>query len=117
MPLNFEILDLQRGGQPCQNAERVSFMKQLIICIGHAAKLSDYPLNNLTPEFEYYADGIEDRFEGTSDEIKEAPPPTPEASDNYAGLQLQLSHGQVLSRVRVLKRAHDNDDNVIVCAN
>ena len=61
-------------------AEHVSFMKQLNSCIGHAAKLSDFSLNELTPEFEYYADRIENRFEGTPDEIKEAPPPTPEAS-------------------------------------
>ena len=50
-------------------AERVSFMKQVNIYIGHAAKLSDFPLNYLTPEFEYYADVIEDGFEGTPDEI------------------------------------------------
>ena len=47
-------------------------MKQLTSCIGHAAKLSDFPLNDLTPEFEYYADDVEDRSEGTPDEIKEA---------------------------------------------
>ena len=46
-------------------AKRVYFMKQLNSCIGHAAKLSYLPLNELTPEFEYYADGIEDVFEGT----------------------------------------------------
>ena len=55
-------------------AERVSFMKQLIICIGHAAKFYGFPLNYLILEFNYYADGIEDEFEGTTDEIKEAPP-------------------------------------------
>ena len=94
-------------------AERVSFMKQLNSCIGHAAKLSDFPLNDLTPEFEYYADGIEDGFQGTPDEIKEAPPPTPEASENYIGSQLQLPHGQSLAQGRVLKLACDSDDNSI----
>ena len=43
-------------------AKRVSFMNQLNSCIGHAAKLSDFPLNDLTPEFEYYADDVEDGF-------------------------------------------------------
>ena len=47
---------------PARMAERVSFMEQLNSCIGHVAKLSDFPLNDLTPEFEYYADGIEDGF-------------------------------------------------------
>ena len=69
-------------------AERMSFMEQLNSCIGPAAKLSDFPLNDLTPEFEYYADRIEDRFEGTPDDIKEAPPPTTEASDNHVELRL-----------------------------
>ena len=95
-------------------AESVSFMKQLNICIGHAAKLSDFPLNYPTPEFEYYADGVEDEFEGTPDDIKEAPTPTTEASDNYVGLRLQLPRGQSLARGRVQKRACDNDDNVRV---
>ena len=94
-------------------AERVSFIKQLNSCIGHATKLSHLPLNDLTLEFEYYADGIEDGFEGNPDEIKEAPPPTPEASDNYVGSRLQLPCGQSLARGRVLKRVRDNDDNVI----
>ena len=91
-------------------SKRVSFMKHLDSCIGRADKLSDFPLNDLTPEFEYYADGIEDGFEGNPDEIKEAPPPTSEASDNYVGSRLQLPCGQILARVRVLKRARDNDD-------
>ena len=94
-------------------AERVSFMKQLNRCIGHAAKLSGFPINDLTREFEYYADGIEDGFEGTPDDIKEAPPSTPETSDNYVGSRLQLPHGQGLARRRVLKRARENDDNII----
>ena len=67
---------------PVRMADCVSFVKHLNSCIGHAAKLSDFPLNDLTPEFEYYADDVEDRFEGTPDEIKEAPSKTPETSDN-----------------------------------
>ena len=58
-------------------AEGVSFMEHLNSCIGPAAKFSDFPLNDLTPEFEYYVDGIEDVFEETPDDIKEALPPTP----------------------------------------
>ena len=84
---------------PVRMAERVYFMKQLNSFIGHAAKLSDFPLNDLTPEFDYYADGIEDVFEGTPDEIKEAPPPTPEASENYVGSRLQLPRGQGLNEI------------------
>ena len=56
--------------KPVRMAKRVSFMKQINSYIGHAAKLSDFPFNDLTPEFEYYADDAEDRFEGTPDDIK-----------------------------------------------
>ena len=80
-------------------------------------QLSDFPLNDLTPEFEYYADGVEDGFEGTPDEIKEAPPPAPEASDNYIRSRLQLTRGQSLAQGRMMNRARDNDDNVIGRAN
>ena len=86
-----------KEANPIRMSDRVSFMKQLNSCIGHASKLSDFPLNYLTPEFGYYADGIENGFEGTPDGIKEATPPTPEASDNYVGLQLQLPRGQGLA--------------------
>ena len=113
MPLNFS----NEEANPVRMAERVSFMKKLNSCIGHAAKLSDFPLNDLTPEFEYYADEVEDVFEDTPDEIEDAPPPTPEASDNYVGLRLQLPRGQSLAQGRVLKRARDSDDNDIGCAN
>ena len=67
---------------PVRMAERVSSMEQINSCIGHAAKFSGFPLNDLTPEFEYYMDDVEDCFEGTPDEIKEAPSKTPETSDN-----------------------------------
>ena len=53
----------------------------------------------------------------TPDEIKEAPPPTQEASDNYVGSGLQLSLGQGLAQGRVLNRSRDNDDNAIGRAN
>ena len=102
---------------PIRMAERVSFMEQLNSCIGSAAKMSDFPLSDLTSEFEYYADGIKYGFYGAPDEIKEAPPPTPEALYNYVGSRLQLPRGQGLAQGRVLKRARDNDENVIGRAN
>ena len=101
---------------PVRMTERVSFMKQLNSCIDHAAKLSDFTLNDLTSEFEYDTDRVEDGFEGTPDDIKEAPSPTPVASEKYVGSRLQLPRGQSLAQGRVMKRAHDNDDNVIGCA-
>ena len=39
-----------KEANPVRMAERVSFMKHLNSCINHAAKLSDLPLNDLTPD-------------------------------------------------------------------
>ena len=95
-------------------AERDSFMEQLNSNIGPACVLTDFPANDLTPDFELYADSHdEDGFEGTPDEIEEAPIPTPEASDTYVGVAIQLPCAGGEARGRVLKRARDNDGNVI----
>ena len=37
--------------KPVRMVKSVSFMNQLNSCICNAAKLSDFPLNDLTPEF------------------------------------------------------------------
>ena len=42
-----------KEANPIRMSDRVSFMKQLNSCIGHAAKFSDFTLNYLTPELEY----------------------------------------------------------------
>ena len=95
-------------------AERNSFMEQLNSNIGPACILDDFPANNLTPDFEFYADGYdEDGFEGTPDEIPEAPLPTPEASDVYVGVTIKLPRAGRDAIGRVKKRARDNDGNVV----
>ena len=89
-------------------------MEQLNSAIGPACVLTDFLANYLTPDFEFYADGHdEDGFEGTPDEIEEAPIPTPEALDTYIGVAIQLPRAGGKTRGRVLKRARDNDGNVI----
>ena len=59
-----------------------------------SATISDFEENDLTPNFEYYADD-EDGFEGTADETlpPKLLPPTPEADDNYVGAELLLPRG------------------------
>ena len=99
---------------PVRMAERTSFMTQLNSAIGPACVLDDFPANDLTPEFEPYADTHdEDGFEGTPDEIPETPVPTPEASDVYVGAAVKLPRAGRDSIGRVKKRARDNDGNVI----
>ena len=89
-------------------------MEQLNSNIGPACVLTDFPANDLTPDFEFYADNHdEDDFEGTPDEIEEAPIPTLEASDTYVGVAIQLPRAGGEARGRVKKRARDNDGNVI----
>ena len=53
-------------------------MTQLTDSIGPTANPEDFPFRDLTPEFEYYADGVDDGFEGLPDEIPAVPVPTPE---------------------------------------
>ena len=72
-------------------AEHETFMTQAREALGPSAVVSDFDDIDLTPNFDYYADG-EDGFEGTPDETLPAKllPPTPEADDNYVGAQLML---------------------------
>ena len=72
-------------------------MTQLTDSSGPAADPEDFPYNDLTPEFEYYADGVEDGFEGTPDEIPAVPVPTPEVGDNYVGVFLSLPRGSAMA--------------------
>ena len=80
--------------------------------LGGAAQPQDFPEDDLTPEFSYYADGNEDGFTGCPDEVEPVEIPTPEASDNYVGVSIQLPRGPDMALGRVTKRARDNDGNV-----
>ena len=52
-------------------------MPQLQEALGSACTIGDFEDADLTPEFEYYADGVEDGFDGTPDDTL---PPTPEVN-------------------------------------
>ena len=69
-------------------------MTQLTDSIGPAADPEDFLYKDLTPEFEYYVDGVEDGFEVTPAEIPAVPVPTPALGDNYVGLSLSLPMAQ-----------------------
>ena len=98
-------------------AESMSFMTQLTDSIGPAANPQDFPYRYLTPDFEYYADGMEDGLEGTPDEIPAVPVPTSELGDKYGSVSLSLPHGSVMAQGRVVKHYCDNDGNVVGRAN
>ena len=56
---------------------RDEFMTRLNDELGRLAEAHDFPLEDLTPEFLYYADWIEDSFTGCPDEIDLVEVPTP----------------------------------------
>ena len=63
---------------------RHQFMEELEGAMGPGCKEQDFEPDDLTPEFELYADADqnEDGLQGTPDEEL---PPTPEVGDNYVG--------------------------------
>ena len=98
-------------------AEWVSFMTQLTESIGPTADPEDFPYKDLTPEFEYYADGVEDGFEVTPDDIPYVHVTLPELGNNCVSVSLNLPRGSAMSQGRVVKRTCDNGGNVIDRAN
>ena len=66
--------------------------------IGHPAKEVDFPLEGLTPEYSYYADDDEDGFTSCPDELDPVEVPTPEASDNYVGVSINLQRGEGMTQ-------------------
>ena len=93
--------------------EREKFMARLKNNLGRPAKVVDFPLEELTPEYSYYADDDEDGFTGCPDELDPVKVPTSEASDNYVGVSINLPRGEGMAQGRVTKRARDNDGNVV----
>ena len=63
-------------------ADREKYMSQVQEALGAACTVEDFEDSELTPEFDYYADDVEDGFEGTRDETLS---PTPEVNDKYVG--------------------------------
>ena len=89
-------------------------MSQVQEALGAACTVGDFDDADLTPEFYYYVDNIEDSFQGNPDEIL---PPTPEVNDNYVGANDRLPRGKDMAQGRVRKRARDNNSNPIGRAN
>ena len=67
----------------------------------------------MTPEFESYADGVEDGCTGSPAEIKSEEVPTPEGDDNYVRVSLSLPRGSEMARGRATKRISNKDGHKI----
>ena len=91
---------------------RHQFMVELEGAMGAGCEAQDFDPNDLTPEFELYADTDqdEDGLQGTPDEEV---PPTPEVGDNYIGARLLLPRGgkDDMAQGKVVKCARGQDGN------
>ena len=94
--------------------DRGKYMSQLQEALGAACTVGDFEDSDLTPELDYYADNVEDSFEGTPDEIL---PPTPELNNKYFVVNVLLPRGNNMYQGRGHKRSRDNDGNHIGRAN
>jgi hypothetical protein len=77
--------------------------------LGPAAREDDFPAEDLTPEYEPFGDiGNADFDLGPDHEDLEV---TPEAHDNYVGVDLLFPKGGTMSRRRVIARKRDAKGN------
>ena len=88
---------------------RTKFMQEINDKLGPAAIESDFPDEEITPEYQHWED---------DPAFPKAPPEdeqevTPEAGDNYVSANVLLPRGDTLARGRVIGRKRDTDGNPI----
>ena len=79
-----------------------TYMSKVQEALGDACTVGDFEDAYVTPKFDYYAEDVEDGFEGTPDETIS---PTPEVNNNYVGENIILPRGNDMDQGRVRKRA------------
>jgi hypothetical protein len=75
--------------------------------LGPAAKTTDFPEEDQTPENTRYGDT--DPIDPDHGDLKV----TPEIGDNYLGAEIMLPRGGVMAKGRVTKRKRDRDGNPV----
>ena len=94
---------------PVHTANRKVFDDSIAKRLGPAAQEADFPDEDLTPEYEPFGDvGSADFDNGPDQEDLEV---TPEAHDNYGGVDLLFPKGGTMTRGRVTARKRDADGN------
>ena len=73
-------------------ADYEKYMSQVQEALGAACTVGHFEDADLTPEFDYYADDVEDGFEGSPDETL---PSTLEVNDNYIGANVIYHVGTI----------------------
>ena len=79
-----------------------NYMSQVKEALGASCTVGYFEDADLTSEFDYYAENVEDGFEGLPDE---ALPPTPEINNSYVGSNVLLPRGNNMVQGRVRKCA------------
>ena len=105
---NYVFCSTVRFCTPVKEANHVflsdhkKYMSQVLEALGAACTVGDFEDVDLTPEFYYYAEYVEDGFEVSAYETL---PPTPEVNDNYICANFFLPHGNYIVQGRVRKHA------------
>lgn len=104
---------------PIHKRLRETFDAKIELKLGPKSSPNDFEPDEMTPEWEFYADedGNVSLPEGPSEETDPFILPTPEAGDNYVGVNISLPRGDRMAVGRVAKRKRDDDDNPVGRAN
>jgi hypothetical protein len=100
-------------------AARSHFDKMIIEPIGHKSIPGDFPVEDLTPEYEHYCghtieEGQDNAYEeGLPDNDNLDPLTTPEAGDNYISAEVLLPMGGVLRQGKVISCKRNTDGNTV----
>ena len=94
---------------PVHPADCKSFDDSIAEQLGPAAKDTDFPVDDLTPEYELFGDVGDTDFDLDPDhtDLKV----TPEVGDNYIGIDLLFPKGGTMTRGRVTAQKRDADGN------
>ena len=94
---------------PVHTANRKAYDDSIAERLGPAAQEDDFPAEDLTPKYDPFGEtGTADLDLGQDQEDLEV---TPEAHDNYVGVDLLFPKGGTMSRGRVTARKRDSDGN------
>jgi hypothetical protein len=102
-----------------QIAARVHFDNIIVERINPKSVPGDFPVEDLTPEYEHYhghtiAEDTDNTYEeGSPDNDDLDPLPTPEAGDNYISAEILLPLGGVLRWGKVISCKRDADGNTV----
>jgi hypothetical protein len=102
-----------------QIAARLHFDNMIVERIGPKSVPGDFPMEDLTPEYEHYrghtiAEDTDNAYEeGLPDDNDLDLLPTPEAGDNYISAEILLPLGGILRRGKVISCKCDADGNTV----